>query len=151
MVDGVRRNSSVYSGDCLNALREKLTKTFDSSQLPRSIHSGETRTFFPGHQFSVLTSGYPVAIVSVQAGLRGVGGWMEKMFAARAMSSHGHFTPVLVDCVRRFHPRESHLAFLPSPRKRAEILQAPRRESRCCHVACQHPRRCAKIGLVDFL
>ena len=43
----------MYSGDCLMVSRERLTKTFDSLQLTRSIHCGETRTFFPGHQFRV--------------------------------------------------------------------------------------------------
>jgi hypothetical protein len=44
----------MYSGDCLMVSRERLTKTCDWIQLTRSIHCGDTRTFFPGHQFRVL-------------------------------------------------------------------------------------------------
>jgi hypothetical protein len=50
------QSSSVYSGDCLMASRERLMKTFFSPQLTRSIHCGETKTFFPGHQLCVPTT-----------------------------------------------------------------------------------------------
>ena len=33
--------------------RRILTNTFDSLQLTRSIDLGESKTFFPGHQFRV--------------------------------------------------------------------------------------------------
>jgi len=56
---------SVYSGDCLIASRVRLTKTFEASQLTRSINFGEISTSFPGHHIKEIIegTGYSIQIV----------------------------------------------------------------------------------------
>src|ERR1017187_5614202 len=46
------------------ASRVRPTQTFESAQLTRSIHAGETSTFLPGHQFRVAASMYRIVQLS---------------------------------------------------------------------------------------